>query len=74
MKNFFQNKKVLVAGGTGMVGQKLVPKLINLGAEVYVASLDDDSLVENKVKKTDEEVDEHARPLTTVEIMKIMTL
>ena len=51
MKNFFQNKKVLVAGGTGMVGQKLVPKLINLGAEVYIASLDDNSLVANKVKK-----------------------
>ena len=32
--NLFKNKKVLVTGGTGMVGQQLVPKLIQLGADV----------------------------------------
>ena len=37
--NIFENKKILVAGGTGMVGQQLVPKLLNLGAEITISSL-----------------------------------
>ena len=32
---FYYNKNILVAGGTGMVGQKLVEKLIKFGANVY---------------------------------------
>ena len=44
-KNIFKNKKILVAGGTGMVGQQLVPRLIRLGAKVYVASMDNKDLV-----------------------------
>ena len=47
----FLKKKILVAGGTGLVGQPLVNKLINLGAKVYVASLDKKNLVNKKVKK-----------------------
>ena len=44
-KNKFNFKKnILVAGGTGMVGQMLVPKLIELGANVYISSLDYKSL------------------------------
>lgn len=50
-KNIFKNKNILIAGGTGMVGQQLVPKLINMGANVFVASLDDKSLVSKNVKK-----------------------
>jgi GDP-L-fucose synthase len=50
MKNFFQRKKILVAGGTGLVGQKLVPKLIKLGGLVDVASLDHKSLCPEGVK------------------------
>ena len=50
MINIFSDKKILVAGGTGLVGQQLVPKLINLGGKVFVASLDDKSLVNNKVE------------------------
>lgn len=47
----FKNKKILVAGGTGLVGQQLVPLLVKEGAKVYVASMDDKSLVPKKVVK-----------------------
>ena len=45
----FKNKKILVAGGTGLVGQQLVPLLIKEGAKVYVASMDSKSLVPKNV-------------------------
>jgi len=45
--NIFKNKKILVAGGTGMVGQQLVPKLLKLNANVTIASLDDSRLNKN---------------------------
>ncbi|NBP59119.1 NAD-dependent epimerase/dehydratase family protein, partial [bacterium] len=48
---FFKNKKILVAGGTGLVGQQLVPLLVKEGAKVYVASMDDKYLVPKKVVK-----------------------
>lgn len=41
----FEKKNVLVAGGTGLVGQQIVPLLINNGANVFVASMDDENLV-----------------------------
>lgn len=41
----FEKKNVLVAGGTGLVGQQIVPLLINNDANVFVASMDDESLV-----------------------------
>ena len=41
---FFKNKRVLVAGGTGLVGIQLVKLLIEEeGANVRIASLDDPS-------------------------------
>jgi len=40
-RNFYKNKKVLVTGGTGMIGIPLVQKLINMKARVTVVSLDD---------------------------------
>lgn len=39
-KEFYKNKKVLVTGGTGMIGIPLVKKLLSFEAEVTVASLD----------------------------------
>lgn len=39
----FKNKKVLVAGGTGLIGIHLVNLLIKRGAEVRIVSLDDPS-------------------------------
>ena len=37
----FENKNVLVTGGTGMVGRELVQLLLDRGAKVRVASLDE---------------------------------
>jgi len=39
--NFYQGKKVLVTGGTGLIGRPLVELLMGLGAIVRIASLDD---------------------------------
>lgn len=36
MKKFFQNKKVLVTGATGLVGGHIVEKLLNQGASVFI--------------------------------------
>ena len=41
--NFYKDKKVLVTGGTGMIGRFLTKILLERGAEVYVASIDDKS-------------------------------
>ena len=47
----FKNKKVLVAGGTGLVGQQLIPLLLKEGAIVSIASMDSKVLVPKGVKK-----------------------
>lgn len=41
--DFYRNKNVLVTGGTGLIGRPLVEMLIEQGAEVRIASLDDPS-------------------------------
>jgi len=41
--SFYQGKKVLVTGGTGLIGQPLVAMLLAQGATVTVVSLDDPS-------------------------------
>tara|TARA_B100001057_G_scaffold499567_1_gene610735 strand:+ start:144 stop:1139 length:996 start_codon:yes stop_codon:yes gene_type:complete len=46
----FNKKNILVAGGTGLVGQQLTNLLINLGANVSVSSLDSEKLINSKVK------------------------
>ena len=51
MNNFFSKKRILVAGGTGLVGQQLVDKLLRYGAKIIVASLDKKELVNPKVNK-----------------------
>ena len=40
MSSIFKNKNILIAGGTGMVGIPLTKKLYDLGANIYIASLD----------------------------------
>ncbi|MDD9950716.1 MAG: NAD-dependent epimerase/dehydratase family protein, partial [Zetaproteobacteria bacterium] len=39
----YAQKKVLVTGGTGLIGRPLVEELLKLGATVKIASLDDPS-------------------------------
>ncbi len=41
MSEFYKGKKVLVTGGTGLIGRPLVELLARSGAEVTIASLDD---------------------------------
>lgn len=50
MKNFYKNKRILVTGGSGMIGSSLVKKLSNLGAKVTVASLEFNKSLPKKVK------------------------
>jgi GDP-L-fucose synthase len=54
-KNMFKDQKVLVTGGTGMIGRKLVDLLLERGANVFVASLDEGVGLSQKVvhKKVD---------------------
>jgi GDP-L-fucose synthase len=39
--SFYKNKKVLVTGGTGLIGRPLVEMLVEQGADVTIVSLDD---------------------------------
>lgn len=46
----FKNQKVLVTGGTGMIGRQLVSLLHDRGAEIYVVSLDEPAGLPEGVK------------------------
>ena len=46
----YRNKKVLVTGGTGMIGAQLVELILNRGASVRVVSLDDPSRAHPRVE------------------------
>ncbi len=46
--NFYKNKKILVTGGTGLIGMPLIQKLINYGAKVSVVSLDEKPRIKGK--------------------------
>ena len=48
--SLYKDKKVLVTGGTGMIGRQLVELLIDAGAHVRVASLDDPSRAHPKAE------------------------
>jgi len=48
--SFYKNKKVLVTGGTGLIGRPLVEMLIEQGAKVRIASLDDSSRAHPKAE------------------------
>ena len=38
--DYFKEKKVIVTGGTGLIGRSVVNKLCNYGAKVTIISLD----------------------------------
>jgi GDP-L-fucose synthase len=50
MSNFYKGKKILVTGGTGLIGRPLVDLLVAAGAKVEVVSLDDPSRAPRGVK------------------------
>lgn len=47
---FYKNKKILVTGGTGLIGRPLVDMLVKAGADVTIASLDEPSRAPKGVK------------------------
>jgi nucleoside-diphosphate-sugar epimerase len=47
MKKNFKNKKVMVAGGTGFIGQHLVKRLLELGAHVVSISFTGKSIIDD---------------------------
>ena len=49
-QSIYKNKKVLVTGGTGLIGRPLVERLIEQGAKVRIASLDDSSRAHPKAE------------------------
>lgn len=48
--DYFRGKRVLVAGGTGLIGRPLVAYLLEMGASVRIASLDDPSRANPKAE------------------------
>lgn len=48
--NFYQNKRILVTGGTGLIGIPLVEMLIEKSAHVRIVSLDDPSRAHPKAE------------------------
>ena len=40
MRRYFKNRKVLVTGGTGLIGREITSQLLELGSNVKVVSLD----------------------------------
>jgi GDP-L-fucose synthase len=50
MTNFYKGKKILVTGGTGLIGRPLVDMLVKAGADVTIASLDEPTRAPQGVK------------------------
>jgi nucleoside-diphosphate-sugar epimerase len=50
--SIYEGKKILVTGGTGMIGRPLVTSLIEQGAEVSIASLDSPTRAHPKAIET----------------------
>ncbi len=48
--SFYRDKQVLVTGGTGLIGRPLVEMLIEAGAKVRIASIDDPSRAHPKAE------------------------
>lgn len=49
--DIYKDKRVLVAGGTGLIGKPLVEMLIDRGANVRISSLDEPSRVNSRAKE-----------------------
>ena len=50
MKKFYKNKKVLITGGTGLIGRQLINILLLYGAKLTVVSLDTPYDLDRRIK------------------------
>jgi len=50
LKKFYQNKRVLITGGTGLIGRQLTNILLSLKAKVTVVSLDSPFEINKRIK------------------------
>ncbi len=63
-KGFYTGKKILVTGGTGLVGRPLTDMLVNAGAKVTIVSLDHPSRAPKGVKFVRADLREFSNCLT----------
>lgn len=70
--NFYKGKKVLVTGGTGLIGRPLVEMLIDRGAKVLVVSLDDPCLAPKGCKFINADLREFSSCMEVCEDMDIV--
>ena len=70
--NFYKGKKVLVTGGTGLIGRPLVEMLIDRGAKVFVVSLDDPSRAPKGCKFVRADLREFSNCMSVCEDMSIV--
>ncbi len=69
---FYTNRNILVAGGTGLIGQPLVKMLVDKGANVTVVSLDDPDRVPQGVKFARVDLREFSNCITACENMDMV--
>ena len=50
MKKFYKGKKILITGGTGLIGMQLISILLSYESKVYVVSLDAPIDLDKRVK------------------------
>lgn len=62
--NFYKGKRILVTGGTGLIGRPLVEMLVESGATVTVVSLDDPSRAPKRIKFIKADLREFSNCLT----------
>ena len=72
VESFYSGKKVLVTGGTGMIGKQLVPLLLDAGAIVHIVSLDDPSRAHEEVQFIRSDLREFNNCLNACEGMDIV--
>ena len=70
--NFYKDKKILITGGTGLIGRPLVEMLVEAGAKIVVVSLDDPSRAPKGVKFIRADLREFSNCMSVCEDMDIV--
>ena len=51
LNNHFRNKKILVTGGSGMIGLSLINRLVSFNCKITICSLDNYKVIKNYIPK-----------------------